>query len=163
MTDFIALPDSIPFRTVGVLTIPFSISINYSVSSNGRMTSGTTYMPLLPTDVHLNGIPLETFYTEVPHSTTLQFSWECRFYDFFTYSLSLDNGDLFGSTPDTFLTIDVDNEYYGFYLYLGSVIGLDIGPFNALDELQPNIRGDYGNGYVTALSDVDEYYIKFSD
>lgn len=164
MTDFTSPADTMPFgRIFGVLHLPFSNSIDYSVSRDGNTTSGTTYMPLLPSAVHLNDIPIVGWLTNVPYSSSLQFTWECRFYDFFTYSLSLDNGYVFGSTTDTFLTIDIDNEYYGFYLWLGSAIGLDIKSLESLDELEPNIRGDYGNGYVTAYSDAEEYFIRFSD
>lgn len=152
-------------KIVGRLQLPFSNSINYSVSKDGNTTSGSINMPVFPSNVSVNGIELmdvtDSPENEIPSSNSLQFTWDCAFFDYFSYSMEGGNYPN-GTTTDKFITLDPSGSNY-FEFYIRSANGVDLGSVTTLSEIEPNVTGDYGKGYVAAWLDSDNYNIKFSN
>lgn len=133
--------------------IPYSTVINYSVSANGKSTSGTINMPYI-TNATCSGQLLRT---DTTNAVTLADS----------YAFSWTGSNFMGGFNIYSEFYMVDSGYY-YYRYIDtSILQSTITLFRQNDTLQrfsiegvngvnlipgatPNVTGLYGNGYVVA-------------
>jgi|GEM_PF-2574053 len=136
----------------GNIDIPYSNTIDYSVSANGKTTSGSITIPQEPYNVICNGVLLEEdSYNYIPAANTFNFSWICNNYDYFKYYWDSSYEYLRGYILDPNITLAADGSSY-YYFDLRSRNGVLLEP-----GATPNVEGEYGNGYVIATCD-DLYF-----
>jgi hypothetical protein len=133
----------------------YSNTFNYSVTANGKTTSGTINMPSDPYNVICNGTLLdEDNINNISPSNSYNFSWNCNSYDYFDCKWGYNWTDEY--TTNTNITFYPDDSNYYFF-YLAAISGAMMTPGS-----QPNVSGSYGKGYVTAELDYLSYTISVS-
>lgn len=135
--------------------LDYSDTFNYSITADGKTTSGTINMPSKPFNVSCNGVLLDEEETVwIDSSSTYNFSWSCNEYDYF-YCYLRGNDNIKEYTQDTSITYSNGNDYYKFGIC--SYVGSTMVPGDL-----PNVTGDYGKGYIIAESDYEYYYFNIS-
>jgi hypothetical protein len=133
----------------GGTNIPFSSTITYSVSLNGKTTSGSITMPDTITNVTFNDLLLNRFTTNfLVYAPEYIVKWDrikCD-YQRFQYNLNNDNeSEYIDKTRERYsITDDLQTEnYMSFSIY-------SINGNKMVAGSKPNVSGDYGSGYVRA-------------
>jgi len=139
----------------GTIDIPYSNTIDYSVSANGKTTSSSITIPQEPYNVICNGVLLEEdSYNYIPASNTFNFSWICSNYDYFKYYWDSNYEYIRGYILDPNITLYADGSNY-YYFDLRSRNGVLLEP-----GATPNVEGEYGNGYVVATNEGLDFTIQ---
>jgi len=139
----------------GSIDIPYSNTIDYSVSADGKTTSGSITIPQEPYNVICNGVLLEEdSYNYIPASNSFNFSWICNNYDYFKYYWDSSYEWIRGYILDPNISFYADGSNY-YYFDLRSRNGVLLEP-----GATPNVEGEYGNGYVVATCDGLDFTIQ---
>ena len=139
----------------GSINIPYSNNVDYSVSADGKTTSGSITIPQEPYNVICNGVLLvENSNNSIPASNTFNFSWLCNNYDYFKYYWDSSYEYIRGYILDPNITLYADGSNY-YYFDLRSRNGVLLEP-----GATPNVEGEYGNGYVVATNEGLDFQIQ---
>lgn len=136
------------------IDIPFSQTIKYSVSANGKTTSGKIEMPEFVSRMECNGTTITEGVWEnyISYSSKYEFEWdeaECD-HQFFCCSYTTpETNQLLESDETEFTLKDSDLDYSNyFYVYLNAINGDRL-----IAGSTPGVTGDYGSGFVTATAE----------
>ncbi len=137
-----------------IYNIPYSKKIDYSISLNDKITSGSINMPSKPNNISVNGTKMiEKQITTISDSNKFNLIWDSDLYDYFIFSWESDSINITKTTQYKSLIFDSDSSrYYFFSIY--AVNGALIEP-----GATPNVIGEYGNGYVSAKTDISYFRI----
>lgn len=138
----------------GYTDIPFEQTINYSVTANGKTTSGKIEMPEFVSTMECNGTTIteNVWDNYISYSSKYAFEWdeaECD-HQFFYCSYTTPNTNQLLESDETEFTLkdsDLDYSTY-FYVYLTTINGDRL-----IAGSTPGVTGDYGSGYVTATAE----------
>jgi hypothetical protein len=138
----------------GSMLIPYSKSIEYSISANSKTSSGRINIPEQASTIGCNGDPLlPVMYSPVNYDSALLFSWQPAQCDYQVFDFSDDFTNLYefidGETSSfPVKTLPSSESNYG-SIMIKSCNGDKLEPGN-----KPGVYGDYGYGYVMASNDI---------
>jgi len=146
----------------GSMELEFSNQYSFNISSNGKNTSGSITMPNEPTNVMCNSVLLTNQGTNsFPYADSFNFSWNGNNYDYFycywnTNNYSLEQYAYPTETNTTFSPRNSDINQYYFYIRAANGV-------RPISGSSPNVRGEYGAGYVIASSLGKSYQITITN
>jgi len=136
----------------GSLDIPYSNIVNYSVSANEKVTTGSINIPDIVTTFSCNGSNIIGG-TSIEKSQNYSFYWEgvdCDYQEFrYEYygSSSVDYREFIHKDLAVFDVSNIPESVSNLSVSLYSISG-----FKPEVGANPNIKGTYGNGFVSASS-----------